>query len=381
MAQNGHNFIDKDKLYLRCKLCPSWGVGEYFSVFYRTDALSNIHIGDEFYMSSTPKSLHKTPVNPALLNHETVKKLLEAAFADNTRRAYKSRLKAFSTWCQSAKRDFFPTTSEILLEYLGELAQKKVSCSTVEQTLTAIKMLHESKNLISPTENIYVKKARAGYRRLHGVEVKKKTALTADLLKQMIRAAREDHEKNPADNLVYLRDMAILLLGFAGAFRRSELVALNIEDFEWHVRGAERILFLHVRKSKTDKEGRGMTKTIFPAEEKEICPIVFLNEWVNASGIKSGAVFRRISRGKKILPRRLSAQSVALIVKRYSELAKLAIDVSGHSLRSGFVTTAIRQGKGERSIMNQTGHRSSTVLREYFQRQSAVEDNAAESIL
>ena len=186
--------------------------------------------------------------------------------------------------------------------------------------------------------------------------------------------ARDDSPKN-------IRDAAIISLGFAWAFRRSELSALNIEDLKWTVRNNEEILILDVRRSKTDPEGRGMQKAIFPGRDEATSPTSLLKRWLSLVEPQEGPLFRQILKSGQVTGERLSAQSIRLVVMRAVSAARLSLDLSAHFLRIGFITTAIRQGKTERSIMNQTGHRSVQTLREYFRREDAIEDNAARELI
>ena len=179
----------------------------------------------------------------------------------------------------------------------------------------------------------------------------------------------------------HIRDRAIISLGFAGAFRRSELCALNVENLKWTFKNAQEILLIEIQRSKTDQEGQGMTKAIFPSNDRTVSPLELLKKWLIISNFRQRALFTRILKGGQITSERLTPQSVRLIVKKSAMSAGLSLDLSAHSLRSGFVTTAIRQGKSERSIMNQTGHKSTQVLREYFIREDAIEDNAAVNII
>ena len=186
--------------------------------------------------------------------------------------------------------------------------------------------------------------------------------------------ARDDSPKN-------IRDAAIISLGFAGAFRRSELSALDIEDLKWTVRNGEEVLILNVRRSKTDQEAQGMQKAIFPGRDEAASPTALLKRWLSLVEPQEGPLFRRVLKSGQVTDERLSAQSMRLVVLQAASTAGLSLDLSAHSLRIGFVTTAIRQGKTERSIMNQTGHRSVQTLREYFRREDALEDNAARELM
>ena len=155
-----------------------------------------------------------------------------------------------------------------------------------------------------------------------------------------------------------------------------------MDDLKWTLRDDEEVLLVEVRRSKTDQEGQGMVKAIFPGKEEDTSPTALLKRWLSLlDNPTSGPLFREILKGGRITDKRLNAQSIRLIVKQAAETTGLTLDLSAHSLRSGFVTTAIRQGKTERSIMNQTGHRSSQTLRGYFQREDAIEDNAARGLM
>ena len=197
----------------------------------------------------------------------------------------------------------------------------------------------------------------------------------------MLQASRERKNQGSISVLANARNSALIALGFAGAFRRSELAGLTVDDLEWVTRNEKQVLVVRLKRSKTDQTGKGLEKAIFPAENPEICPVALLKHWLSLGRINSGPVFRRFKRNGYVSKNGLSDRSIAEIVKRMASDAGLNLDVSGHSLRRGFVTTAIRAGKTERSIMHQTGHRSTTTLREYFERESVLEDNAADGLI
>ena len=307
---------------------------------------------------------------------EKVRQLLRAAVAPETRRAYASRLKRFFTWCQAEGiSTAFPTSPEVLAAYVASLADSGAAPAKVEQTLAAIAAAHRAEGIPSPTETLLVKKTLKGYRREHGTAPRKKDTATVEVVRLLLAAtARDDSPKN-------VRDAAMLTLGFAGAFRRSELSALNIEDLKWTVRDGEEILILNVRRSKTDQEAQGMQKAIFPGRDEAASPTALLKRWLSLVEPQEGPLFRRVLKSGQVTDERLSAQSMRLVVLQAASAAGLSLDLSAHSLRSGFVTTAIRQGKTERAIMNQTGHRSVQTLRGYFHREDAIEDNAARDIM
>ena len=307
---------------------------------------------------------------------EKVRQLLRAAVAPETRRAYASRLKRFFTWCQAEGiSTAFPTSPEVLAAYVASLADSGAAPAKVEQTLAAIAAAHRAEGIPSPTETLLVKKTLKGYRREHGTAPRKKDTATVEVVRLLLAAtARDDSPKN-------VRDAAMLTLGFAGAFRRSELSALDIADLKWTVRDGEEILILNVRRSKTDQEAQGMQKAIFPGRDEAASPTSLLKRWLSLVVLQEGPLFRRILKSGLVTHERLSAQSIRLVVLEAASAAGLSLDLSAHSLRSGFVTTAIRQGKTERSIMNQTGHRSVQTLRGYFRREDAIEDNAARELM
>ena len=307
---------------------------------------------------------------------EKVRQLLRAAVAPETRRAYASRLKRFFAWCQAeGVSTVFPTSPEVLAAYVASLANSGAAPATVEQILAAIAAAHRAEGIPSPTDSLLVKKTLKGYRREHGAAPCKKDAATVEVVRMLLAAtALDDSPKN-------IRDAAIISLGFAGAFRRSELSALNIEDLKWTVRDGEEILILNVRRSKTDQEAQGMQKAIFPGRDEAASPTALLKRWLSLVEPQEGPLFRRVLKSGQVTDERLSAQSMRLVVLQAASAAGLSLDLSAHSLRIGFVTTAIRQGKTERAIMNQTGHRSVQTLRGYFRREDAIEDNAAKGIM
>ncbi len=211
-----------------------------------------------------------------------------------------------------------------------------------------------------------MKQFLSGLRRERGVApARKKPVLVADL-QQIL--------KQIPDSLLGLRDRALLLVGFAGAFRRSELVALDAGDIEPTREG----LIVTVRRSKTDQAGEGRKIGIPPGVEEATCPVAALDRWLAAARIDSGPLFRTMNRHGRVLDRRLSAEGVAIVVKRYVE--KLGYDpaqLAGHSLRAGLATSAAAAGKSERAIMNQTGHRSVATVRRYIRDGNLFRENAA----
>ena len=306
-----------------------------------------------------------------LAEYETIiRRLLASALSEGTRRVYRIKLGLFGKWCSARGLSPLPASPETILAYVAELAQQGVSVSALTQSLAAISAAHRAAQMPSPTQDFYVQQAVRGYRREHGIAAHRATAATGEIVKRMIRALLQE------DSLRNLRDAALLSLGFAGAFRRSELVALNVEDLSWDERDGREVALVLVRRSKTDPEGHGMIKAVFGTADADTSPTLLLRRWMDAAGITEGAVFRRIRKGGHVLDTRLDGQTVGLVIQRAAAAAGLGMELTAHSLRSGFITSAIRRGMTERAIMNQTGHRSTAVMRGYYERESAIEDNA-----
>ena len=292
-------------------------------------------------------------------------KYAQASISTNTQRAYRFAWERFSRWAQQKRATPLPAFPNTLCSYLASMADEGCALSSIEQALAAINKAHELKGWFpSPTKAPAVRTVMQGIRRTLGHGKRQKEPATADILRSALR--------DLGDSLIEVRDRALLLLGFAGAFRRSELTGLNLEDLSFRPEG----IVISVRRSKTDQEGHGLSKAIFFASDPKTCPVRALRTWLDQSGVTEGALFRSVDRHGH-LGENLSDRAIALVVKRRLP----AGDFSGHSLRAGFITTAALQGKPERSIMKQTGHRSHRILREYVRTATVFEDNAGNGIL
>jgi len=282
-------------------------------------------------------------------------KYAKASKAANTQRAYRAAWNEFTAWAAGRGARALPAEASTVVDYLGSLADAGARVSTISVKRAAISFAHRTAGEADPTSAEAVRMVMAGISRKLGRAAQKKAPVTLDDLRAVMAAL-------PADSLAGQRDRALLLVGWAGAFRRSELVALDVADLRL---GAE--LTVAVRRSKTDQEGRGMLKVIPALEEKDLCPVTALRGWLNAAQIKSGPVFRRIDRWGHMRAERLTAQSVALVVKAACQAAGLdARAFSGHSLRAGYVTAAAQGGADALEIAEQTGHKSLEVLRGYI---------------
>lgn len=287
---------------------------------------------------------------------------LRASLADSTRRAYRSDLNHFLTWGGS-----IPCSPEIVAQYLAAHAEQ-LATATLARRLVSIGKASTSQNLPSPTKSDLVKAIMKGIRRTFG-----------SAQRQVAPAIKEDvlAMVNGLTGIKGIRDRAMLLIGFAGAFRRSELVSLTVEDVE-HVKQG---LVILLRRSKTDQAGEGR-KVAIPFARGTVCPVHALQDWLDLSGISTGIIFRGITRHGKIAEQGLAPQSVALVVKERAAAAGLdAAKYSGHSLRAGLVTSAAQAGVSSWKIRQQTGHKSEAMLLRYIRDASIFTNNAAGGVL
>ena len=294
----------------------------------------------------------------------------QASHADSTLRAYAHDWNMFQRWCLEHQLLPLPASTQTVILYATDLTKNNQrSLGTLIRRLAAISQFHQRVGFPSPTRSWEMKKFLAGLRRELGVEPKRKKPVIAGDLKKIVLQL--------PDTPLGRRDRAILLLGFAGAFRRSELVALDVKDCTESSEG----LTIKIRRSKVDQEGKGRSVGIPRGREQATCPLWALEQWRSTAKIKEGALFRVMNRHGQILDKRLSGEAVGMVVKRYMPwLGFDRGDFAGHSLRAGLATSAAAAGKSERAIMNQTGHRSLTTVRRYIRDGSLFRDNAADGL-
>lgn len=294
-----------------------------------------------------------------------VRGFIEASAADNTKRGYASDFRQFAAWCESAGLSALPASPVTVADYLAHLAQSGRKVSTIERAKAAVKMAHELAGHESPTGAKIVTVAVKGIRRSLGVaKAKKSPVLTVDV-RAMLSAL--------PDTLAGKRDRALLLIGYAGAFRRSELAGLRLEDVAQTAEGVR----VFLPRSKTDQEGKGRYIGIKRGKSPATCPVRALADWLRAAGISAGPLFRAVGRYGAVKDA-LTPQSVALIVKRAARAAGLDSSAySGHSLRAGFVTQGALNGATEANIMRQTGHESSDTVRGYMRIANVFTDNVS----
>jgi site-specific recombinase XerD len=292
----------------------------------------------------------------------------KASKALATQTAYASDFRIFEAWCTARGLCALPATPAALCGFLADEATVGRRASTLGRRLAAIRYFHRAAGYDSPTGDEAVKATLSGIRRTIGAAPVRKRAATSDMVIAMSATGT---------SLRALRDRAIILLGFAGAFRRSELVALDVEDLEEAPEG----LLVTIRRSKTDQEGIGR-KVAIPRGEIA-CPVVALRAWLEA-GITAGPVFRRVlnKRNQRLTQARLGPRNVATIVK--AAVAKLGLEsaaFAGHSLRAGFVTSAVKRGANLIKITDVTGHRSLEMLKTYSRDAEAFVGHAGAGLL
>ncbi|RIV29285.1 integrase [Alicyclobacillaceae bacterium I2511] len=287
----------------------------------------------------------------------------------NTIKAYQSDWRAFAAWCALQDLSALPANEDTVTLYLTHMAESGHKTSTIGRHMISIGLAHKSRGYTSPTASETVKAVWRGIRNTHGVAVSPKAPILVEDLRRMIQQA--------PPHLLGLRDRSLLLIGFAGAFRRSELVSLDVDDATFTREG----LTLTLRRSKTDQEGAGRKVGIPYGSHIETCPVRTLEDWLQAAGLDSGPLFRRVDKAGRVGSERLSDKTVARVVKKYAVGIGLnERDYAGHSLRAGLATSAAMAGASERAIMAQTGHKSVHMVRRYIREGSLFRENAAAQV-
>lgn len=291
---------------------------------------------------------------------------IQRSKAANTLKAYQSDWASFEAFCRKHHQPSLPATPETVAGYAAQMAEH-LKANTVERRLTAISQAHQFAGYANPAESKLVRILMAGIRRVKGTAQQGKQPLSPELLRRMLT--------DQPQHLRAIRDRALLLVGFAGAFRRSELVGLTYNDVRFTNDG----LTITIAHSKTDQRGDGHTIGIPYGTRPDTCPVRALRMWLERSNIAGGHLFRSIGRwGSEVSPSPISDHQLAKIIKALARQAGLEAGAfSGHSLRSGLATSAAEGGASERSIMEQTRHKSLTQVRKYIRRGNLFIDNAA----
>jgi integrase len=289
-----------------------------------------------------------------------------AATSDNTRRAYQADIRHFEIWGGQ-----LPATTDAILRYLHAFAET-LNPRTLSRRITALKQWHRYQHFADPTEAPIVSKTLIGIARIHGKPKDKAPPL---LPEQLICIAQHLATQS---TLAAYRDNALLQVGFLGAFRRSELVAIRVEDIIWQPEGVE----ILIPKSKTDQLNTGQFCAI-PNGNEQLCAVHTLKTWLDATNIKEGFVFRRIHRGNNISELPITSDSVSVLLKKHAKAAGIenAEKFSSHSMRRGLATTASRDGVSLPAIMRQGRWKQVGTVMEYIEAAQRFEENAAGQVL
>ena len=298
---------------------------------------------------------------------------LQSSKANNTVRAYKSDFDDFRLFCAQNGFKALPSEPKIISLYLTHLSTKNIKMSTLKRRLVSISVIHRLKGQYLDTKHPSIIENIMGIKRRKGSIQKGKKPLLINDLKQIINVIDKDKE----EEIKKFRDRSILLIGFSGGFRRNEIISLDYEDLDFVTEG----LKINLKRSKTDQFGEGSVKGLPYFDNSQYCPVISLKKWIEVSNIGSGPLFRRFSKGSKLTENRLTDQTVALLIKKYLKLAGIeSKNYSGHSLRSGFATSAAESGADERSIMAMTGHKSTEMVRRYIKEANLFKNNALNKI-
>ena len=306
------------------------------------------------------------------LQEETLKNL-QSSKANNTVRAYKSDFRDFGLFCAQNGFKNLPSDTKVVSLYLTHLSTKDVKLSTIKRRLVSIGVIHKMKGHYLDTKHPIIVENLLGIKRRKGTVQKGKKPILINELRKILDVI--DQQKS--EDIKKLRDKTLILIGFSGGFRRNEIVSLDYEDLDFVYEGVK----ITVKRSKTDQFGQGSIKALPYFDNSVYCPVTTLKRWINISKISKGPIFRRFSKGSKLTNYRLTDQTIALIIKNYLNIAGIdSKNYSGHSLRSGFATSAAESGAEERSIMTMTGHKSTEMVRRYIKEANLFKNNALNKI-
>ena len=298
---------------------------------------------------------------------------LQHSKALNTVRAYKSDFNDFGLFCTKNGFKSIPTEPKIVSLYLTHLSTKNIKMSTLKRRLVSIGVIHKLKGHYLDTKHPSIIENIMGIKRRKGSIQKAKKPILINNLRKIVNVIDSQNNKE----IKKLRDRSIILVGFSGGFRRNEITSLNYDDLDFVNEGVK----INIKKSKTDQFGEGLVKGIPYFENSQYCPVISLKKWIDISNIKSGPLFRRFTKGSSLSVNRLSDQTIALLIKEYIKLSGIDNkNYSGHSLRSGFATSAAESGVEERNIMAMTGHKSTEMVRRYIKEANLFKNNALNKI-
>ena len=304
--------------------------------------------------------------------HEETLNNLKTSKAINTLRAYRSDFKDFAAFCAKHGFKSMPTDPKVVSLYLTHLS-KTSKISTLRRRLVSISVVHKLKGNYLDTKHPVIIENLMGIKRTKGSKQTGKKPILISHLKQIINVINEQN----IEEIVKLRNKTLILIGFGGGFRRTELISIDYEDLEFVNEGVK----IELRRSKTDQFGEGMIKGLPYFSNETYCPVMNLKNWLKISKIKTGPIFKRFAKGSVLTNSRLTDQSVVLIIKDCLKLAGIENNnFSGHSLRSGFATVAAESGADERSIMAMTGHKTTQMVRRYIREANIFKNNALNKI-
>ena len=304
--------------------------------------------------------------------HEETLNNLKTSKANNTLRAYKSDYKDFASFCVKHGFKPMPSDPKIISLYLTYLS-KTSKISTLRRRLVSIGVVHKLKGHYLDTKHPVIIENLMSIKRVKGTKQVGKKPILINHLKQIINVINEQK----IEEIVKLRNKTLILVGFGGGFRRTELISIDYEDLEFVDEGVK----IALRRSKTDQFGEGMIKGLPYFSKEAYCPVTNLKNWLKISKIKTGPIFKRFAKGSALTQYRLTDQSVVLVIKDCLKLAGIENNnFSGHSLRSGFATVAAESGADERSIMAMTGHKTTQMVRRYIRDANIFKNNALNKI-
>ena len=304
--------------------------------------------------------------------HEDTLNNLKLSKSNNTLRAYKSDFKDFGAFCAKHGLSSMPTEPKVVSLYLTHLSTSS-KMSTLRRRLVSIGVVHKLKGHYLDTKHPVIIENLMGIKRKKGSIQTGKKPLLINHLKKIINVI--DEQK--IEKIKKLRNRTLILIGFGGGFRRTELISIDYEDLDFVEEGVK----ITLRRSKTDQFGEGLVKGLPYFTNEKYCPVTSLKNWINLSQIKTGPIFRRFAKGAILTGHRLTDQSVVLIIKNYLKLVGIeSQNYSGHSLRSGFATVAAESGADERSIMAMTGHKTTQMVRRYIKEANIFKNNALNKI-
>ena len=316
--------------------------------------------------------MNSITTNIKALQEETLLNL-QSSKANNTIRAYKSDFNDFTLFCIQNGFKSLPSEPRIVSLYLTHLSTKDVKMSTLKRRLVSIGVIHKLKGHYLDTKHPSIIENIMGIKRRKGSLQKGKKPILINNLKQIINVI----DNLDKEEIKKYRDRSIILIGFSGGFRRNEIVSLDYDDLEFVNEGIK----INIRRSKTDQFGEGSIKALPYFENSQYCPVISLQKWIKISNINSGPLFRSFRKGSGLSVKRLTDQTVPLLIKEYLKLAGIdSKNYSGHSLRSGFATSAAESGAEERTIMAMTGHKSPEMVRRYIKEANLFKNNALSKI-